>query len=162
MGSNKNGGKGLLELISKALSGFEGKRNEVIPMLQAVQNEVGYLPEEAVRAIARQIGMPESKVYGTATFYSQFYFAPRGERSVKVCLGTACHVRGAMLVMDAMERELGVPSGGTTEDLKFSLERVNCVGSCALAPVVMVGDDVFGRVESKQVKEVLRQSDPEI
>lgn len=150
------------EQIGKALAVFEGKRNEVIPMLQAVQNEIGFLPEEAVREIADRIGMPESKVYGTATFYSQFYFSPRGERSVKVCLGTACHVRGGMLVMEALERELGIKSGGTTEDLKFSLERVNCVGSCALAPVVMVGDDVFGRVESKQAKEVLEERDTEV
>ncbi len=150
------------EQTSKALSAFEGKRSEVIPMLQAVQDEIGYLPEEAVREIAEIIGMPESKVYGTATFYSQFYFSPRGKRTVKVCLGTACHVRGGMQVMEALEREMDIKAGETTEDFKFSLERVNCVGSCALAPVVMVDDDVFGRVVSKEAKEVLNQSDPEV
>lgn len=147
------------EQISKALSLFKGKRNEIIPMLQAVQNEIGYLPEEAIQRIADQIGMPESKVYGTATFYSQFYFNPRGRNSVKVCLGTACHVRGGMQIMEALERELKINAGGTTDDFRFSLERVNCVGSCALAPVVMVNDDVFGRVESKQVKEVIKDRD---
>ncbi len=152
----------LQDLTSKALAAFEGKRSEVIPMLQAVQNEVGYLPEEAIRDIAEMIGIPESNVYGTATFYSQFYFSPRGERTVKVCLGTACHVRGGMQVMEALEREMGIDAGETTEDYKFSLERVNCVGSCALAPVVMVDDDVFGRVVPKQAKEVLEQSDPEV
>ena len=150
------------EQISKVVTSFEGKRNEVIPMLQAVQSEVGYLPEEAIQAIAERIGMPESKVYSTATFYSQFYFNPRGKHSVKVCLGTACHVRGGMLVMDALERELKIKPGESTEDLQFSLERVNCVGSCALAPVVMVDDDVFGRVDPKQAKEVLKERDPEI
>jgi len=152
----------LQEQTSKALSGFEGKPNEVIPMLQAVQNEVGYLPEEAIREIADMISIPESKVYGTATFYSQFYFSPRGERIVKVCLGTACHVRGGMQVMEALEREMGIKAGENTPDFKFSLERVNCVGSCALAPVVMVDDDVFGRLAPKQAKEVLEQSDPEV
>jgi len=152
----------LQEQTSKALSGFEGKPNEVIPMLQAVQDEVGYLPEEAIRDIADMIGLPESKVYGTATFYSQFYFSRRGDRTIKVCLGTACHVRGGMQVMEALEREMGIDAGETTEDYKFSLERVNCVGSCALAPVVMVDDDVFGRLVPKQAKEVLEKSDPEV
>ncbi len=150
------------EQTSKALSNFEGKPNEVIPMLQAVQDETGYLPEEAIRDIADLIGIPESKVYGTATFYSQFYFSPRGKHSIKVCLGTACHVRGGMQVMDALERELGIKAGETTADFKFNLERVNCVGSCALAPVVMVGDNVFGRLVPKQAKEVLEKSDPEV
>jgi len=152
----------LQEQTSKALSGFEGKTSEVIPMLQAVQDEVGYLPEEAIREIADMIGLPESKVYGTATFYSQFYFSRRGDRTIKVCLGTACHVRGGMQVMEALEREMGINAGDTTEDYKFSLERVNCVGSCALAPVVMVDDDVFGRLVPKQAKEVLEKSDPEV
>ncbi len=150
------------EQTKKVLSGFEGKPNEVIPMLQAVQNEIGYLPEEAIRDIADHIGIPESKVYGTATFYSQFYFSRRGDRSVKVCLGTACHVRGGMQVMDALEREMGIKAGENTPDYKFSLERVNCVGSCALAPVVMVDDDVFGRLVPKQAKEVLEKSDPKV
>ncbi len=150
------------EQTKNILSDFEGKPNEVIPMLQAVQNEIGYLPEEAIRDIAERIGIPESKVYGTATFYSQFYFSRRGDRSVKVCLGTACHVRGGMQVMDALEREMGIKAGENTPDYKFSLERVNCVGSCALAPVVMVDDDVFGRLVPKQAKEVLEKSDPEV
>ncbi len=150
------------EQTEKILSSFAGNANEVIPMLQAVQNKMGFLSEEAIRDIADYTGLPESKVYGTATFYSQFYFSRRGDRSVKVCLGTACHVRGGMQVMDALEREMGIKAGDTTPDYKFSLERVNCVGSCALAPVVMVDDDVFGRLEPKQAKEVLEKSDPEV
>lgn len=141
---------------------FEGKRNELIPMLQTVQEEFGYLPEESFDVIASYVRIPASKVYGTATFYSQFYFEPRGDYEVKVCLGTACHVKGAMQVMEAFERELDVCCGETTSDKKFSLERVNCVGSCALAPVVMVDDDVYGRVEAKKVKEVLEKSASEV
>ncbi len=145
--------------IKEILSSFEeGKRNELIPMLQAVQDEYGYLPEESFEEIASHAGIPTSKVYGTATFYSQFYFSPRGDYEIKVCLGTACHVRGAMQIMDAFERELDICCGETTSDQRFSLERVNCVGSCALAPVVMIEDDVYGRVEAKKAKEVLEKS----
>ena len=150
------------EELQKILTPFKGEKKDLIPMLQAVQAEYGYLPEEAFAAIAEHSGVPESKVYGTATFYSQFYFSPRGEFEIKVCLGTACHVRGAMQIMDALERELGVCCGETTSDYKYSLERVNCVGSCALAPVVMVRDDVYGRLEPKKVKEVLDKSASEV
>lgn len=145
------------ERIRTVLGLFEGGRNDLIPMLQAVQDEMGYLSDAVMRDIASYVGMPESRVYGVATFYSQFHFEPRGEHEVKVCLGTACHVRGALQIVDSMERELGVKCGGTTCDNKFSLERVNCVGACALAPVVMVDDEVYGRMEAKRVKEVLER-----
>lgn len=150
------------ESIEKMLEGFEGRRNDLIPMLQALQQKVGYLSEEGMKVIASYIGIPESKVYGTATFYSQFYFTPRGEEEVKVCLGTACHVRGALQIIDFIERELGIECGETTCDHKFSLERVNCVGACALAPVVMIGDKVYGRMDAKKVKEVLEKSAEEV
>ncbi len=150
------------EELQKILAPFKGEKKDVIPMLQAVQSEYGYLPEEAFAEIGRHSGVPESKVYGTATFYSQFYFSPRGDHEIKVCLGTACHVKGAGQIMDSFERELGICCGETTSDYKYSLERVNCVGSCALAPVVMVGDDVYGRLEPKKVKEVLDKSETEV
>lgn len=146
------------ERIGQILSSFERTRNDLIPMLQAVQHEYGYLSDTAMAEIAKYVGVPESSVYGVATFYSQFYFEPRGEHEIKVCLGTACHVRGALQLIDSMERELDVKCGGTTCDQKFSLERVNCVGACALAPVVMVDDKVYGRMEAKKVKEVLEKS----
>ncbi len=146
------------ERIRAVLSSFEGNRDDLIPMLQAVQHEMGYLSDVAMTEIATYIGMPESKVYGVATFYSQFHFAPRGEHEVKVCLGTACHVRGALQIVDSMERELGVKCGGTTCDQKHSLDRVNCVGACAIAPVVMIDDKVYGRMEAKKIKEVLEKS----
>ncbi len=150
------------EELQKILAPFKGEKKDVIPMLQAVQNEYSYLPEEAFESIAEYSGVPESKVYGAATFYSQFYFSPRGDYEVKVCLGTACHVRGAAQIMESLERELDICCGETTSDYKYSLERVNCVGSCALAPVVMVGDDVYGRLEPKKVKEVLDKSASEV
>lgn len=145
--------------IQEIVNSFEGRRNDLIPMLQAVQHELGYLSPSAMKEVASYLGMPESRVYGVATFYSQFYFEPRGDHEIKVCLGTACHVRGALQLVDALERELDVKCGGTTCDNKFSLERVNCVGACALAPVVMVDDKVYGRLEAKKVKEVIEKSE---
>ena len=144
--------------VRAILSAFKGEKSELIPMLQAIQQEVGYLPEEGMEEVASFARLKKSKVYGTATFYSQFYFTPQGDHEIKVCLGTACHVKGAMNIMDTLERELGVCCGETTADGIYSLKRVNCVGSCALAPVVMIGDEVYGRVETKNVKGVLEKS----
>lgn len=141
--------------IEEVFSRFKGKREELIPILQAVQEKFGYLPEEVLRAVARFVSVSESQVYGTATFYSQFYFARRGRHTIKVCCGTACHVKGALHLLEAFERELGIESGGTTRDFEYSLERVACVGSCALAPVVVVDDSVFGLMVVKKVKECL-------
>ncbi len=143
--------------IQKVLQDYQQSRNDLIPMLQAVQDELGYLPEEGIRAIARYAKLPESKVYGVATFYAQFYFEPRGEHEVKVCCGTACHVRGAGRLLETLESQLGVACSETTKDMNFSLERVACVGSCALAPVVMIDDDVYGRLESKKIRGVLEK-----
>jgi NADH-quinone oxidoreductase subunit E len=141
--------------IGHILSRFKGKREELIPILQAVQGIFGYLPEDALSEVARFISVPESRVYGTATFYSQFYFTRRGRRTIRVCCGTACHVKGATPLLEAFERELGIKDGGTTSDFEYSLERVACVGSCTFAPVVVVDDVVFGHMESKRVKECL-------
>lgn len=130
----------------------------MIPMLQKVQEELGYLPEEAMMAIAKFTGTPESHVYGVATFYAQFYFSRRGRNQTKICTGTACHVKGAARVKDAFERELGLACGMTSEDYEHSLETVACVGSCALAPVVVVNDHVHGQVETGKIDKILEQS----
>lgn len=148
--------------IKNVLADFQGERSELIPILQAMQRELGYLSEEGMKAIARHAGMTESQVYGVATFYTQFYFAPRGKHEVKVCCGTACHVRGGTRVLETLESQLDIKCGETTSDQNYSLERVACVGSCALAPVVMVDDDVYGRLESKKVKGVLDKYAPEV
>lgn len=146
------------ERLSAVLSPYEGRKDALIPMLQKVQEELGYLPEEAMMVIARITGMPESHVYGVATFYAQFYFSRRGRNQTKICSGTACHVKGAARVKDAFERELGISCGATSEDYEHSLETVACVGSCALAPVVVVNEDVHGQVQTGKIDKILEQS----
>lgn len=141
--------------LKHIFSRFRGVREEIIPILQTVQEVFGYLPEDALKEVARFTSVAESRVYGTATFYTQFYFTRRGRHNVKVCCGTACHVRGAAPILEGFERELGISCGGTTEDFEYNLERVACVGSCALAPVVVVDDKVFGLMDVKNIKDCL-------
>ncbi|NLZ27906.1 MAG: NAD(P)H-dependent oxidoreductase subunit E [Firmicutes bacterium] len=142
--------EGLQEIFGR----FEGEQENLIPLLQATQDFYGYLPMEAMRAIGRYVSISESKVYGVATFYAQFHFSRRGKQEIKVCYGTACHVRGGGGVLDAFERELKISCGETTPDYEYSLERVACVGSCALAPVVVVGETVYGQMEAGTVKKI--------
>jgi len=139
------------------LAPFQGQHGAIIPVLQKVQETFGYLSPEAIKDIARYLKLSESEIFGVATFYAQFRFTRPGEHNVRVCLGTACHVRGGAQIMETLERELDVEAGGTTKDYKFGLERVACFGSCALAPVVVVDDQVFGRLTPGKVKEVLKQ-----
>ena len=120
-----------------------------------MQQELGYLSEEAVSEIARFLNLSESEVFGVASFYAQFRFTRPGEHRIKVCLGTACHVRGGERIKEIMEQELGISSGGTTDDYKFSLERVACFGSCALAPVMVIDNKVYGRMTPGRAKEIL-------
>lgn len=141
--------------LSDVFARFKGKREELIPILQATQNAYGYLPADAMKQIAKFVSMPESQVYGVATFFAQFYFTRRGKHQVKVCYGTACHVKGATRVLEAFERGLGIECGCTSEDYEYSLEKVACVGSCALAPVVVVDEEVFGQVDPSKVVEIL-------
>ena len=139
------------------LAPHRGSKGALIPVLQKVQEELGYLPEEAVSEIAYFLGISESEVYGVASFYAQFRFVRRGEHTIKVCQGTACHVRGSRRILDEVERELGIQPGGTTEDYKFSLERVACFGSCALAPVMVVDKAVYGRMSVPKAKKILTE-----
>jgi NADH-quinone oxidoreductase subunit E len=143
--------------LATILAEHEGEKGALIPMLQIVQEKFGYLTEEAISEIAKSTRMSESEIFGVASFYAQFYFTRRGQHTVKVCLGTACHVRGGEKILDEIKRELGVESGGTTEDYKFSLERVACFGSCALAPVLVINKDVYGRMTVAKSKETLNQ-----
>lgn len=147
----------LSDEIAQIVAEYGGEKGALIPILQKVQERYGYLSEEAVSWIAKLCRMSESEVFGVASFYAQFYFTRRGRHSIKVCLGTACHVRGGERIFDEMKRELGVESGGTTDDNRFSLERVACFGSCALAPVVVIDKDVYGRMTVSRAKEVLEQ-----
>lgn len=145
--------------LTEVFSRFKGGREELIPVLQATQDAFGYLPVEAMQKIAEFISVPESQIYGVATFYAQFYFTRRGKHQIKVCYGTACHVRGATRVLETFERELGINCGTTTPDYAYTLERVACVGSCALAPVVVFDEDVHGQMESSKVKRILNKEE---
>lgn len=130
-------------------------RRFLILLLQEVQGRLGYLPEEAMLALADFLGVPGSTVYGVATFYNQFRFTPLGKHQVKVCMGTACHLAGGQLVLEAVSRELQVEVGGVTPDRAFSLERVACVGCCALAPVMVINGVVYPRMSPPKVEEAL-------
>lgn len=130
-------------------------RRFLIAVLQAVQRKLGYISNEAMLKIAEFLDVPGTTVYGIATFYNQFRFTPLGKHPVNVCMGTACHLAGGRLVLEAMARELKIEVGGITEDREFSLDRVACVGCCALAPVVVVSDTVYPRMNAQKVEEVL-------
>jgi len=140
--------------IEQVIDRFPGAgRDSLIPVLQAVQEEQGYLSEDAVVLIGRHLGIPASKVYGVATFYNQFRFQPRGAFHVTVCRGTACHVKGSAKVLDALIRYLKVDPGKTTRDKVFSLEVVACMGACALSPVLCINDEFHAKVTpSKAIK----------
>lgn len=134
------------------LSAYKGRKEEVIPILQQVQEEFGYLPEEAMRKISRFTGVTESQVYGVATFYAQFRFAPTGRTRVMVCRGTACHVKGARRILEELEKRLGIKEGETTSDRAYSLETVACIGACSLSPCIMVDKTVEAKMTPKKVE----------
>jgi NADH-quinone oxidoreductase subunit E len=141
-----NGETGQRFLTATISQGFRGKANELIPLLQAVQRELGFLPEEALLEIARFVRLPAAKVYGTATFYSQFRLQPTGRYTVRVCRGTACHVKGSDRMLGDIKEYLQVMPGETTRDGLFTLETVACFGSCALAPIMVINDRVYGNL----------------
>jgi NADH-quinone oxidoreductase subunit E len=147
--------------VDRMLASYAGDKAELIPILQEVQELFGYLPQEAMRRVADFTGVPESTVFGVATFYSQFKLVPMGRNVVKACRGTGCYVRGAPRLLEEIEKLLGVKDGETTPDLEYTLETVACFGSCALAPVMVVNDKVYGRMTPKKVKEILCHEDPE-
>ncbi len=151
------GGSLLPNELAKIFADYKGERGALIPILQKVQEKFGYLPEEAISEIAKFSGMSESEVFGVASFYAQFYFTRRGQHTVKVCLGTACHVRGGERILDEVKKELGIEPGDTTEDYKFSLERVACFGCCALAPVMTVDKTVHTKMTRSKAVETLQR-----
>lgn len=147
-----------LKLLDDVLKDFEpGDESQLIPLLQAAQNIYGYLSMPVLERISEHLHVPLSRAYGVATFYAQFRFAPTGKYKIRVCRGTACHVRGSKAILEALERELGIKAGGTTRDLKFSLETVACLGTCFLAPVIMINEKYFGKLTTKKVQELLKQ-----
>lgn len=145
------------EQLSEILAPYKGHRELLIPALQKVQGAIGYINEDAIAEVAKQLDVSQSEIWGAATFYAQFRFSRPGEHSIRVCMGTACYVRGGDKILEEVERTLDVQPGGTTKDYKFNLERVACFGSCALAPVMVVDDDVYGRMTVSRVKKILAE-----
>jgi len=145
----------LPERLSQLLVPYKGQKGASIPILQKVQEEFGYLPEETISEIAKFLGLSQNEIYGIATFYAQFRFERPGEHTIKVCQGTACHVRGSHRILEEVEDELGIQPGETTKEYKFSLERVACVGCCALAPVMLVDNVVHAKMTIAEAKKIL-------
>jgi NADH-quinone oxidoreductase subunit E len=144
-----------LSTVDAILERRKGEKGAVIPVLQESQEAYGYLPREVLSRIADAMEMPFSQVYGVATFYSQFYLTRRGRNVVKVCDGTACHVRGAGQTVETLQRTLGVGPGETTPDYQFTLEVVYCLGACALAPVTVINQEVKGRCSSERMNRLV-------
>jgi len=143
------------EQLAGILDRHKGEKKELISLLQKTQAELGYLPKEAMQEIARFLGTEAVEVWGVATFYNQFRLVPLGKHHVKVCMGTACHLAGGKLILDALERELDIKVGETAEDGSFSLERVACIGCCMLAPVMVIKDRIYPRMTPFKVEEAL-------
>ena len=153
----KNAGKTYSEEAKDIVSTIGSARENAIPLLQEIQRRLSYLPEELVEAVALESGIPFSVLYGVATFYSQFRFTPQGKHRIRICKGTACHVAGAEMISAVITQELGIAEGETTEDLLFSFESVACLGCCSLAPVVMIGETVYGKLTTTKIKSIIKE-----
>ncbi|MBN1191145.1 MAG: NADH-quinone oxidoreductase subunit NuoE [Dehalococcoidales bacterium] len=147
------------ETLQDLFAGFKGKKDELIPVMEAVQEKFGYLSPQAMKKIAGFLKVSESHIYGVATFYALFRLSPRGKKMVSVCRGTACHVRGGAHILQEVEKHLGIKPGETTADREYSLETISCFGSCALAPVMVVDKTVYGRMTPARVGQILGKSE---
>jgi NADH-quinone oxidoreductase subunit E len=148
--------KQLKAKVNKVLATYQRDKSALIDVLHDTQSEIGYLPKEALKEISAGPGVPLSRVYSVATFFKAFSLTPRGRHLINVCMGTACHVRGSDKVLEQLEKELGIKTGGNTPDLKFTLATVNCVGACALGPMVIIGEDYHGEMTPDKVGDVLK------
>ena len=142
----------IIDDMPSRLATFSKERGMLIPILQMIQDTLAYLPPEVITIVADYLNLTESDVYGVATFYNQFRFNPPGKNPIKVCLGTACHVKGGDIILENFERKLEIEEGETTPDREFSIERVACVGCCAIAPVALVGETVHGNMAPSKVE----------
>ena len=143
--------------VKEILDTYQSDRSQLISILQDIQANYHYLPREALVQVAEAMEIPMTQVYSVATFFRSFSLMPRGKHTIHVCTGTACHVRGAMRVLEEMERELGISRGKTTKDMRFTLETVNCVGACALGPIAVVDGEYNGQMQPDKVKTVLKK-----
>ena len=142
------------EQLDEIVSLYSGERGDLIPILQEAQERFGYLPEEVMQGVAKFLRLAEGIVYGVVTFYTQFKLVPTGRRIVRVCRGTACHVRGGARILCEVERRLGIKPGETTDDLEYILETVACIGACALAPTMRIDKETYRQMTTKKVAEV--------
>ncbi len=147
------------ELLEEIFASYKGDRRELVPILQEVQENLGYLPENAMSDIARFIGVPDGHVYSVASFYAQFRLLPLGKKRVAVCRGTACHIRGAPQILSTVEKTIGLKEGDTSEDLEYTLETVACIGCCALAPCIRVNTEVAGEMTPEKAQELFLSKD---
>jgi len=147
------------ELLEQILASFKGERGELVPILQEVQDNLGYLPEKAMLDIAKFIDLPEGRVYSVASFYTQFRTLPLGRRRVAVCRGTACHIRGAPHILSTIEKTIGLKEGETSDDMEYTLETVACIGCCALAPCIRVNREVSGEMTPEKSKALFIMKD---
>jgi NADH-quinone oxidoreductase subunit E len=141
--------------VDEVIESYGKKPSSIIAMLQDIQTKFRYIPRDSVRRLSGVLGIPEAQIYHIATFYKAFSLVPRGKHEVRVCLGTACHIAGGKRIAEGFESELKVQTGDTTKDGQFTLETVNCVGACGLAPVVMVDEQVHGKVKPSKIAEIL-------
>jgi len=147
-----------MEPLEEILSSMpEVSQGDLIPLLQQIQARYGYLPRNVVIEMSRRTKIPISTIYGVATFYEQFHLEPHGRHTIKCCRGTACHVKGAPKTTEAITRLIGISPGETTDDMKFTFESVACLGTCFLAPVIMIDDDYFGHLTVNKVKEIIER-----
>lgn len=146
-----------LKALRPRIAASSKGRGQLIPLLQMAQQALGYLPDDALSLVADHLSVSRSEVYGVASFYNQFRFNPPGKNPVKVCMGTACHVRGGEIILENFERKLEIREGETTEDREFSIERVACVGCCALAPVALMGEILHGHMAPSKVEGLVLQ-----
>jgi NADH-quinone oxidoreductase subunit E len=143
--------------LENILSRFEGETHDLIPVLQDIQDNYGFLPKDELKVVAKSLQVPLTQVYSVATFYKMFSLHPKGRNQLKVCLGTTCHLKGGNRLVDSLESRLGVEVGYTTKDGEFSLETVGCLGACAQAPVMLINDKYYARVTADKVPKILKQ-----
>lgn len=141
--------------VRSALDHLEDKEGSLIPLLQAIQSEFGYISREAVEVVSAVLSVSESKVYGVATFYSEFRLSSPGEKNIKVCMGTSCYLKGGGIILDRLSRKLGIRPGSTAPDGRYRLETVACLGCCSRSPVVMVDDILYGNLSPSKAEEML-------
>ncbi len=145
------------DAVTAIIKKYGNDKSQLVSILQDIQSEYNYLPRTALGKVSKKMGIPQSQVYALATFFRAFSLKERGKHIVNVCLGTACHVRGGELILDSLQRQLGINPGGTTEDHNFTLESVNCMGCCATGPVVKIGDEYFGHMTNDKVEPMLNK-----